>query len=157
MSYRTPRRARVEEHLARAYRAAGFMLSTAGKVLAQPLAATARPLGLSSHPKPKRSTMGTNRRPLLPAAINSLSEVLMPDAQLYETDNAGAYKLSYVGQALARYRQIAAENPGEDVPPPRKIVRFDRHDWTRLIAVAEPAARIYFLRMAANGVIKVAR
>jgi hypothetical protein len=101
--------------------------------------------------------MATNRRPLLPAEINSLSEVTKPDEQLYETDNVGAYKLSYVGQALARYRQLAAENPGEDVPPPRKIVRFDRQDWTRLIAVAEPAARAYFLRMAANGVIKVAR
>jgi hypothetical protein len=155
MPYRTLRRARVEEHLARAYRAAGFVLSTAGKVLPQPPAATARAPGLSNHPKPKRSTMSTNRQ--LPPQIDSLGQVSKPDQQMYQSDGAGAYRLSFVGEALARYRRHVAENPGEDVPAPQKILRYAREDWTRLLAVAEPQARSYFIRMAASGVIKVVR
>jgi hypothetical protein len=156
MPYRTLRRARVEEHLARAYRAAGFVLSTAGKVLPQPPAATARPPGLSNHPKPKRSLTATNRRPLLASEVDTLASVESPDRSLYQTDGAGGYRLSHSGRLLKQYRELAAENPGA-VPALRKVHDVDREGWYQLIAVAEPEARPYLLRMAANKIIRIAR
>jgi hypothetical protein len=88
--------------------------------------------------------------------VTSLAEVAKPDQQMYTSDaSSGGYKLTYVGEALARYRRHAAENRDREVPPPTKIVRFDRQDWAKLIAVAEPEARSYFLKMAGSGVIKV--
>jgi hypothetical protein len=93
----------------------------------------------------------------LPAEIFSLAEVPKRDQPLYESDGAGAYKLSYVGRHLAAYRRQVAENPGADVPPPPKIVNFDREGWSRLLAVAEPGAKKYFLRLAGAGIVKIAR
>jgi len=94
--------------------------------------------------------------PELPARIDSIDEVAKGDQRLYERDAMGdAYQLTYVGQALANYRRLAAENSGASVPPPRKVVRFDRTGWALLCAVAEPDARAYFLKHAAAGQIKV--
>jgi hypothetical protein len=110
--------------------------------------------GLSQLPTPRRSTMANP--PSIPAARVETLPTPKRDRQLYESDGTGAYELTFAGKVLAHYRQQAAENLG-DVPPPRKIIRFDRETWAHLIAVAEPEARTYFLRQAAAGVIKVAR
>jgi hypothetical protein len=97
-----------------------------------------------------------SKAPLLPDRIETLDEVTKRDRLLYRRDAAGdAYEITHIGRALARYRQAAAENPGGQVPPPRKMMRFDREGWSQLIAMAEPDARAYFLRCAASGTIKV--
>ena len=76
---------------------------------------------------------------------------------LYDTDGSGeSYRLNHVGQAVAHYRRLAAENDGLDVPPPRKIVRFDREGWARLLAVVDPAERACFLRQAGARKILIA-
>jgi hypothetical protein len=94
--------------------------------------------------------------PLLPERIEQLSDVAVRDQRLYERDTWGdAYQLSYAGTALANYRRLAAENSGVPVPPPRKVVRFDREGWALLLAVAEPEARAYFIQCAAAKSIKV--
>jgi hypothetical protein len=93
--------------------------------------------------------------PELPAHIGSLDEVAKRDQRLYERDKWGdAYQLTHVGTAVANYRRLAAENPGA-VPPPRKVIRFDRKGWALLLAVAEPGAKSYFLRCAATKHIRV--
>jgi hypothetical protein len=87
--------------------------------------------------------------PELPSRIDKLDEVSKRDQRLYERDAMGdAYQLSYVGTAVANYRRLAAESPGS-VPPPRKVVRFDRAGWARLLAVAAADERSYFMRQAA--------
>lgn len=93
--------------------------------------------------------------PELPARIAKLDDVSKRDQRLYDSDAGEGYKLTYIGQALANYRRLAAENPALEVPPPRKVVRFNRDGWAQLLAVAEPNARAYFLRAAATGTIKV--
>ena len=87
--------------------------------------------------------------PELPSRIDKLDEVSKRDQRLYERDAMGdAYQLSYIGTAVANYRQLSAEHPGI-VPPPRKVVRFDREGWARLLAVATADERNYFMRQAA--------
>jgi hypothetical protein len=149
------RLARITEATASGYRNAGYVENSRGRLMKPPPASTARPLGLSRYPKPKRSAMATNRRPLLAAEVATLASVASPDRSLYQSDGAG-YRLSHSGRLLKKYRELAAENAG-DVPALHKVYDVDREGWYQLIAVAEPEARAYLLRMAASKIIRIAR
>jgi len=90
----------------------------------------------------------------LPPRIDTLDRVSARDQRLYERDAFGdGYQLSYVGSAVANYRSLAAEHP--IVPPPRKVIRFDRKGWALLLAVSAPNERSYFIQQVAAKHIKV--
>ena len=86
--------------------------------------------------------MTTKQNPHLAAHVAQLGDIPSKARTLYESDRNGD---GYVLTQLANLRRLAAENPGLEVPAPRKVLRLDRAGWAQLLATAEPAERAYLV------------
>jgi hypothetical protein len=138
------RRADQERRLRQAYCANGFAVSDSGRVLTstQSLRRTAKPPRLSQRtPSTTRSIMAS----LLPAQVESFSEIPTRLQPAYERSVLGWYEINQVGAALSAYRAALAKDPHrEPVAPLRKL---SKHEWRTLLSVAERGEeRAYFIR-----------
>jgi hypothetical protein len=146
MTHRMPplRLANQTWRLRQLYRAAGYHVTEAGRVLAPPqsLGSMAKPPRLSERTPPTTRSIMTSP---LPAQVESYSEIPTRLRPAYDLSVLGWYELNQVGAALSAYRAALAKDPHRE--PVARLRKLTKHEWSTLLSVAERGEeRAYFMR-----------